>query len=160
MMPWRQRFITSRRHPLALASYLVTLVLGLLFLVHVIDTSFLPVSQTWKILWRIELVAGGASGLAFSLIRPRVSPHWPDLADVLRLEGIAALVSTIGFATYIVAIEDVAGPGVHAVTVLLSIMSLGMLGRSVQCFRDSSFVERMAALSTAAEEHATHHDEA
>lgn len=151
MSPWRQRFITSRRHPLAFASYLVTFILGGLFAVGVLDTdAFTNLHPFWKIVWEAELVAGGAAGLVMLLVKPRIKPHWPDLADVLRLEAIAAFVGGLGFLTYCVSLSS-ATHRFSSVDVLLGVMGCGMLVRSAQALYECRYVEQMAELSSAAQ---------
>jgi len=150
MSPWRQRYITTRRHPLAFAAFLVTATLGLMYAVGLLSTSptFDGVAHIWRLLWRWEMVTGGLGGVLALSLPPRTSPRWPDLADMLRFEGIAALVSGIGLITYGTGI--IMAFGVHRGTTtwaLLYILGVGMLYRGIQALHESTVTERMAVLA-------------
>jgi len=144
MSPWREKHITTRRHPLAFASYLVTAVMGALFVLGVIDTqAFENLPGAWTYLWEAELTSGGVAGVFFLLIKPRISPHWPDLADCLRMESIGAFISGLGFLTYCVALTT-ATHRFSSVDVLLGVMGAGMIVRAAQALRECRYVEHLA----------------
>lgn len=151
-MLWKERYVTTRRHPLAFATYLVTLVFGLLFATGILDTSvvFSELNPIWQILWEWELVSGGAVAAISLFVRPRVFPHWPDLADVLRFEGIGGLVGGLGMGTYAIVLVSILGLASYA-WVLMTILALGMIYRGIQAIVESSRVERLGALNDAAQ---------
>jgi hypothetical protein len=152
-MPWREHLITTRRHPLALAAYLLTFCFGILFATDVLSTSavFDPLAHFWRLLWEWELVTGG--GIAFLSLakRPKHIPGWPDLADLLRFEGIGAIVGGIGMLTYAVVLIKILGAGSYSWT-LMTILSIGMIVRGVQAITESVQIERLGNLNAAAQE--------
>lgn len=146
---WRQRYITTRRHPFAFGVYTLTLMLGILFATHSLGViPFDNVRRLWQMLWTWEMISGGAVGV-FALVVPvKPYPNWPDLADCLRFEGIAAIVSAFGLVTYAFAVTetfDALGAGA------LLIGTLGVVCgyRAWQAIRDSAYTERLAALADA-----------
>lgn len=143
--------VVTRRHPLAVASYTFTLILGLIFLVHWYGTRVdervlfhgIPVWVIWS--WKLELFLGSAAALVGVLARPRMSPHWPDIADLLHLEAIGAALSGFGLLTYAVAIVDLVG--LHAASPDLAVFApliAGRFFRSVQALREGRSLESLA----------------
>lgn len=150
---WRERYVTSRRHPLALAAYAVTMVFGLLFLTGVMDTSvvFAELNPIWQILWEWELFLGGGLAFLSCAIRPRQWPHYPDLADMLRSEGVGALVGGLGMGTYSVVLVTLLGWSSYA-WILMALLGLGMIVRAIQAMIESTRVEQLGVLTKVAQD--------
>jgi len=142
--------ITSRRHPLALSAYLMVGLMGLIFITGWLDTGgvehalFGHLPRGWVWAWEYELLTGGWLGVVSILTKPRLSPKWPDLADLLHFEAIAAFVAASGVTTYIVAIAHVLGwHKVGPTALLLSVLSGGLLYRSFRALSEARHVERL-----------------
>lgn len=147
-MPWRQRFVTTRRHPLAFTGYAITFMLGLTFLIRpfVEHSILISLNPVWRALWIFELISGGLMGMAILSLPPRDEKRWPDLADLIRLEAIAAFVSAAGLFTYAAGIIDIAG-WINAAWILVGFLALGMIARAVQArFFDAKKIESLAGL--------------
>ena len=92
--------IVTRRHPLAFALYLTVLIMGVIFVFHWFGThqtteALFPGIPWWVIFaWKWEMLLGGALAAGSLTASPRSGPGWPDLADLLHLEGIGALTWT------------------------------------------------------------------
>ena len=143
--------VTSRRHPLAFAVYLLVLVMGLIFVfhwfgVHAAQHALFPHVPGWVILmWKWEMVSGGFGASGALLTRPRLSPHWPDIADLLHIEAIGALVCAFGLTTYATAITNLVGfqkaaPSLSLYTLLIG----GLVFRGIQAFAEARRLERLA----------------
>lgn len=144
MSPWRQKYLTTRRHPLAMTSYACTLVLGIVFTFNILETTSLPgVRPLWDWAWKLMLDTGGLFGVVALLTKPRLSPKWPDLADLLHIEAIAAFVSGLGFIVYAVSITNLVHHLAGSVAVLF-VMGAGMLWRSVQARSEAKKAEYLA----------------
>lgn len=149
-MPWRSRFITTRWHPLAVTLYALTFVLGFCFTFHLLHTGALIGVAPWADwLWRIELFIGGAGGLFSVLVRPRPEPEWPDLVDLLRIEGMTAGLSGLGWITYSVSIWTLT----HSFSVFvlaLGVIGLGLVARSGQATFDAAKAKQLGDVYDAA----------
>lgn len=143
--------VMTRRHPLAMALYMVVFLLGIIFVTHFgygqhTEKDLFPGVSEWAIWgWKVCMVGGGGGAFIVLCLNPRPSPHWPDLADLLHLEGIAAIVAATGLLTYLVAIIDVmgwhqSGPAL----VLYGVIILGHAARATQAIKDSVRLERLA----------------
>jgi hypothetical protein len=145
-MAWRMRYLTTRDHPLAFAAYAATFLLGLTLLTGWVDTvSLSGIDQAIAILWKAQLLTGGLGALWAIIQTPKMTPHWPDLGDLLRMEGIAAGQAGLGFFVYTYNVIHFQ----HAVSigaVVLGVMGLGMMARCWQAYRESSQAERLALL--------------
>jgi len=142
------RTITSRRHPLAFAAYSMVLMLGIIFVTRWLDIGAVPIfahlDRVWIYLWEWELVSGGAVSILALCARPRLSPHWPDLADLLHIEAIGAFVGACGVLTYLLAAIKLLGLSkVGPSGTILALLSLGLLYRAVQGLRDARHVARL-----------------
>ena len=148
---WRERYVTSRRHPLAWATYLLVSIFGLLFVLDFLTTDaiFDTLNPLWRYLWEYELLVGGAVAFSALVRRPKVYPHWPDLADVLRFEGLGALVSGLGMVTYGVVLLNLLGLHSYSWT-LMAVLGAGLIARGVQAIMESGRVEQLGALNEAA----------
>lgn len=145
-MPWRMRYLTTRDHPLAFAAYAATFLLGLTLLTGWVDTiSLRGVEQAVTILWRAQLLTGGLVGLWAVAMSPKLTPGWPDLGDLLRLEGIAAAQAACGFAIYTTSLIQVQGR-VTVPALTLGVMAVGMAARCIQAYAESRQAERLALL--------------
>lgn len=148
--------IVSRRHPLGFAAYVMTLILGLIFVFHWYGVSRSEADLfpgiPWFVIfaWKWEMVTGGGVALAALCMRPRLHPHWPDLADLLHLEGIGALVAAFGLSTYIVALIDLSAKSHNlvnlgpALAVYLPLVG-GRVWRGVQALRESRLLEGLVS---------------
>lgn len=142
------RAITSRRHPLAFAAYAMVLMMGLIFVTEWLDIGAVPIfshlHRYWIWLWEYELVTGGLVSLVTLTLRPRVSPHWPDLADLLHLEAIGAFVSACGVLTYLLAAISLLGlDRVGPSGTILGVLFVGLVIRSFTALSDARQVERL-----------------
>lgn len=152
MMPWRMRYLTTRAHPLAIASYCCTFLLGFCLTFGLFGTRALSgVDPLFDWTWRLELLTGGLAGMVLCSIRPRISPGWPDLADLLRLEAIGAFVGGSGFVIYAYSITELAHEPTLPATVL-GAMGLGMVTRSIQAFIEGRRAQHLAAVYDQAQE--------
>jgi hypothetical protein len=95
----------------------------------------------------LELFLGSAGALLGVLARPRVSPHWPDIADLLHLEGIASGVAGFGLAVYLAAVINVQGHASGPVIVYFGTLIVGHLWRTHQAIRDSVRLKELAAVA-------------
>lgn len=146
--------IVSRRHPLAFALYTVVFLLGLVFICHwytagVKESTLFPGVNEWIIFtWKWMMVTGGGGALLMLSLNPRRSPHWPDISDLLHLEGIAAIVGGFGVAVYLVVIVNLTG--VHdsapAVTIY-GVIIAGHITRAIQAIHDAKRLQRLAQLA-------------
>jgi hypothetical protein len=149
-MPWRKKFLTSRLHPLAVTAYALTLEFGLLFTFHLMHTQALQGVQVWvDWAWRIMLLLGGALGLFSIFSRPKEAPDWPDLVDLLKLEGMSAGLSGLGWAVYAFSISEVSGLMTVPVWALGS-LGLGLVARSFLATREASEAKRLGEVYDAA----------
>jgi hypothetical protein len=143
--------VVTRRHPLAIASYFFTLVLGFVFLIHwygtKVDEHLLfhgtPEFVIWS--WKLELFIGSAAALFGVLMRPRITPHWPDIADLLHTEAIGAAFSGFGLTTYLVVILHLtgfehAGPS----AVIFVPLIVGRFWRATQALIEARALEALA----------------
>lgn len=149
-MPWRSQYLTTRRHPLALALYAVTLLYGIFFFTHASDVATLhQVSHAWRWLWRLEFVTGGGMGLIAAFWKVKAEPGWPDLADCIRVEAIAAFVSGMAFLTYAVSVEllfrDFSPPTLFQLGIV-ALFVAGFFWRAVQAIIESRRVEELGLL--------------
>jgi hypothetical protein len=131
-MPWRNRFIAPRRHPLALACYTMCALLGLFFLLGLFDSQATAqaTSAGWQIAWEWELLVGGTVGLASAL--------WPAvqrLDDALTGESLGAVLAGFGFLSWAVSSAVASGwasPGY----VVFAVIAVGFGARSWQALLD------------------------
>lgn len=142
-MPWRARYITSRRHPLALAVYLMLLLMGALFIGGVFDSRILTdvIGIGWQDAWQWLLVLGGGTGL--------IGVLWPEkrLDDALAIEMAGATASTCGLLVYTVSIIVAIGWG-NAVWLLLGVLALGCAARGEQARREMCRLDALALAVT------------
>lgn len=149
--------VIMRRHPLAVALYFVVMMLGVIFVLHwythgVDEAKLFPGVSPWAIFaWKWMMVSGGGGALVCLFTKPRPSPHWPDLSDLLHMEGIAAMVAAFGLTTYAVTIIHLMGFSDSAPAIVLygSIIA-GHLVRAAQAIHDA---QRLQALAQIAEDH-------
>lgn len=153
-MPWRSRYITSRRHPYAFAVYATLLALGALIAGNVLDSSLITavVGVGWQDAWEVLLIGGGAIGLAGVL--------WPQqrLDDGLAVEMAGATACTFGLTVYSVAVIVALGwtsPG----WVLFGLLAAGCTARAEQCRRDGRRLDLLAKELTVAKRRAAERDE-
>jgi hypothetical protein len=143
--------IVTRRHPLALAAYAMVFTMGLIFVFSWFGTGqhtedvFPHTSHLVIFLWKWEMVTGGGAALAALIGKPRVEEGWPDLADLLHLEGIGALVAGFGVSTYLVAILHLHGPSQSGpAIVVFGTIVLGCVFRGIQALREGRRLEHLA----------------
>jgi len=151
--------IVTRRHPLAFALYLTVLIMGVIFVFHWFGThqtteALFPGIPWWVIFaWKWEMLLGGALAAGSLTASPRSGPGWPDLADLLHLEGIGALTCAFGLATYAAAVESLVGFDKAAPAISLYIvLVLGLVTRGIQAFREARRLERMVTALTVEED--------
>lgn len=150
--------VTSRRHPLAFAAYFLVLVLGLVFVFQLFGTNqtekaLFPDISPWLIrLWEWEMVLGAIASLTGLLGKPRVSSGWPDLADLLHVEGIGALLQGFGMTTYLAAAMSVyvemhhpLRDSIPGLLIYLGIIT-GLFVRGIQALRDARRMEKLGLL--------------
>jgi predicted MFS family arabinose efflux permease len=139
-MPWRARYITSRRHPLAVAVYVLLLVMGVLFLTGAFDSRALTdvIGAGWQDAWQWLLVVGGTGGVAGVL--------WPErrLDDALAIEMAGATASFFGLTVYAVAVVLAAGWG-NAAWLLFGVLAAGCAVRAEQTRREMGRLDELAA---------------
>lgn len=131
-MPWRARYIESRRHPQALSSYAMGAVIGLFFLTGLFESAATASVTTsgWQLAWEWEVFAGGIVGFA--------GAAWPTskhLDDALNAEALGALLSGFGFATWALT-AAVQSQWASPAAVVFGIVALGFLVRCWQASRD------------------------
>lgn len=143
--------VEMRRHPLAFALYAVVLMLGVVFVFHWYaanrsDSDLFPDVSPWAIFaWKWMMVVGGGLALTTLIVSPRPSPHWPDLADLLHLEGVFAIVAAFGMLVYIVVVVHLEGlAGSTQALSIYGILILGHIWRGYQAIRDAVRLERLA----------------
>lgn len=145
--------VVMRRHPLAMALYLVVFLLGMIFLTHFgygqhTEADLFPHTNPWVIwAWKVMMVTGGGGAFATLMASPRPSPHWPDIADLLHLEGIASIVGGFGLLIYLVAVTHItgwhqSGPAIAVYGVII----LGHAIRGGQAIHDALRLERLAQI--------------
>lgn len=137
-MPWRNRYITTRRHPHGIAVYLLTMLMGVFFLTGVFDSVALDgaIGHDWQIAWQLLIALGGAVALA--------GVAWPQkrLEDGLMLESTGAAATGCGLTVYSVALL-LAGGWSTAAWLLLLILAVGAWWRSVQARSDARRIEQL-----------------
>jgi hypothetical protein len=138
-MPWRARYLTSRRHPLALSVYALTALYGLLLFIGAFDSTALSqtVGTVVQIVWQWLLILGGTTGL--------ISTRWPERAveDALTLESAGAAAAWFGMTAYTVAVLAVYGwsaPG----WLLFACLAAGLGARAWQARREKRLAARLA----------------
>lgn len=151
--------VIMRRHPLAMALYGVVFLLGLVFVLHwyahgVSEKTLFPGVSEWAIFaWKWMMVSGGGGALICLWAKPRPSPHWPDLADLLHLEGIAAIVGAFGLFTYLIVVINLMGFSDSAPAVVIyGVIVVGHFVRAYQAIWDASRLQRLATLAETAQE--------
>lgn len=143
--------VVMRRHPLAFALYTVVFLLGMIFVTHFgygthTEHDLFPgVSPIVIVGWKVMMVGGGGGAVLTLLARPRPSPHWPDIADLLHLEGIASGVAGMGLLVYLVSVINV--QGLHTsgpAIVYFGTLIAGHVVRGRQAIRDSIRLKELA----------------
>lgn len=130
-MPWRNKYIAPRRHPLALSAYSVIFLLGFLFIIGVFKSAALDQllgSEFWRVVWEWLLTIGGGFGLVGALWRR-------DLEDGLWAERLGDVVSMFGLFVYAGALTSAVGFEVST-WLLLGVLALGCIWRAVQITRE------------------------
>lgn len=142
--------IVSRRHPLAFAVYGAVFLIGMVFVVHAYgphtESELFPgISRYWIAAWKWMMVSGGLGAMVCLCTKPRTDGHWPDLADLLHLEGIAAMVAGFGLATYLFAIVDLTGFVTARPAILIyGALIVGHVWRGGQAISDGRRLEVLA----------------
>lgn len=143
-----------RRHPLALALYLVVFLLGLVFITHWYgpnhtEADLFPHVSPWAIFaWKWMMLTGGGVATLSLLLKPRTTGLWPDLADLLHFEGIAAFVAGWGLLIYLVVIVHVTGVSQSGPALALyGVLILGHWWRGAQAIADANRLETLATLT-------------
>lgn len=142
--------IVTRRHPLAFAVYSVVFLLGCVFVFHAYgphtESELFPgISRWWIAAWKWMMVSGGLGAMVCLSTKPRTDGHWPDLADLLHLEGIAAIVAGFGLLTYTVAIVDLTGfADARPALLIYGALILGHVWRGWQAISDGRRLEVLA----------------
>lgn len=139
-MPWRAPYLRYRRHPIAIATYAVVAVLGLLLLSDLVKSSTSVDAVTpWfiRLSWQGEMVAGGIVAVLACFMPARF------LAGSLRAEAAGAFLCACGLVTYSIAVQSIVGwasPG----WVLFFTLAAGCLWRAVQVPFDERRLRRVA----------------
>lgn len=143
--------IVSRRHPLAFALYMVVFLLGAVFVFHWYaanrsETDLFPgIPHLWIFAWKWMMVCGGGGAVITLLINPRPSPKWPDIADLLHMEAIAAIVAAFGMTVYIVVVVHLEGwVGSTQALAIYGTLILGHIWRGAQAIKDSFRLQQLA----------------
>lgn len=126
--------VTSRRHPLALASYLIAFAFGALFITGGIRSIVIrqTISPLFVIAWEWSMLLGGLAAILGVLWRP--------LDHGLFTEAVGALACAFGLATYTGAVIYIAG--VRTPTwILTGFLVIGCAVRAAQAYRDLQRVE-------------------
>lgn len=131
-MPWRNRYIATRRHPLALSCYAMCGLIGAFFLLDLFGTTSTSQTTTsgWQLAWEWELLLGGAGGFTGAV--------WPTarhLDDALSGESAAALLAGFGFLSWALSSgvqSDWQSPGY----LVFAVLAAGFITRSWQARRD------------------------
>lgn len=142
-MPWRARYITTRRHPYAIGCYAMLLALGVLIASNVLDSSLITaaVGVGWQDAWELLLLIGGTGGLAGVL--------WPEkrLDDAMAVEMAGAIACTAGLLVY--AIADVIALGWGSPGwVLFGILAAASGCRACQCKLEMHRLDDLASQLT------------
>lgn len=142
--------IVSRRHPLAFGVYATVMFLGLVFVFHWYgvhsQAELFPGVSIWAIaVWKWSMVIGGGGALLCIAVRPREAPHWPDIADLLHLEGAAAILAAFGMVVYLYENVQVNGISLSgpAFAIYLSLITAHVF-RGIQAIRDAVRLERLS----------------
>jgi hypothetical protein len=139
-MPWRAPYLRYRRHPIAIATYLVVALLGFLLLTNVAkSSSSVDAITPWfiRLSWQCEMAAGGLTAAVASFMPARF------LAGSLRAESAGAFLCACGLVTYSIAVQSIVGwasPG----WVLFFTLAGGCLWRAVQVPFDERRLRRVA----------------
>lgn len=131
-MPWRARYIESRRHPLALACYGMSGLLGLCFLFNLFQspaTSNVTTSG-WQLAWEWELALGGVIGFLGA-----VWPAVQHLDDALNAEALGSMLGAVGFATWAFT-SAVQSDWASPASLVFIVIALGFAFRTWQAARD------------------------
>jgi hypothetical protein len=126
--------ITSRRHPLALADYLLVLALGLLFTTNGIHSVVIrqAIAPVFVFTWEWTMVLGG--------ITATLGAVWRPLDHGLFAEAFGAAACAFGLATYTGAIIYVGGV-TSPTWILTGSLVVGCSARSIQAYIDLQKVE-------------------
>jgi hypothetical protein len=139
-MPWRNKYIAPRRHPLALATYGLVFLMGVLFMAGQFHSDVIDAllgTSLWRQVWEWLLAVGGLAGLVGSLWRG-------DLENGLWLERLGAIAGMFGLLTYASGITIIVG--IDAPTwLLLGVLALGCLLRAVQITKEIWRVRRLVS---------------
>jgi ABC-type transport system involved in cytochrome c biogenesis permease subunit len=149
--------VETRRHPLAFVVYAIVFLLGIVFIFHWYPSNrqqgdlFQGVSPWAVYTWKWMMLVGGLVTMAVIAVNPRPSPHWPDLADLLTLEGIFGIVSAIGMLIYITVVVHLTGFH-QALQGMLFYGALigGHVYRAPQAIKHARALERYAAAAQVA----------
>lgn len=131
-MPWRAKYITTRRHPLALACYAMSALIGAFFVFGLFQAQSTSEATTngWQTAWEWELLLGGAIGL--------ISACWPSvrhLDDALSGESMASVIAGFGFLSWAVSAGS-ASQWSSPAFIVFSVVAVGFGARSLQAQRD------------------------
>jgi hypothetical protein len=143
--------VEMRRHPLAFTMYGIVCFLGLIFILHLYgpnrsDHDLFPGVSSWAIFtWKWMMVVGGAGAVTALAVNPRHSPHWPDLADLLHIEAVFAIVAAFGMLVYIVVVVHLQGwDDSYQALVIYGALIFGHVARGVQAIIDAIRLEGLA----------------
>jgi hypothetical protein len=135
---WRVKFIAPRRNRLALATYVLIFLLGLLFVLGVFHSEVIDHllgSSFWRYVWEWLLTTGGLLGF--------VGAVWNrDLDDGLWMERLGASTSALGLITYAGGITWAVGFSAPT-WLLLGALAVGCLARAAQLTRERQRVRHM-----------------
>lgn len=141
----------TRRHPMAAGLYAVVMLLGAIFVFHLYaanrtESQLFPGIDHWvTFLWKWMLVLGGAGALFTISLSPRVSPHWPDLSDLLHLEAIFAVVAAFGLLVYVGVVIHLQGIAQsYQAIAIYAVMIVSHVWRAVDAVKDAKRLEELA----------------
>ena len=144
--------VTTRRHPIAWAAYAAAVVTGASYLagvpIHVLDGT-----NGWeRLFWSSQILVGGLLALITLVVQPRLHPHWPDLADLIRIEGFGSLLCGIGYICYILSVilngHTTQTPWVQIVgagSLTTGVLATGRIWRGIQALREARKLDRYVA---------------
>ena len=136
-MPWRPRYLSSRRHPVAVGLYLVLLLMGAFFVSGLFNSQAISsvVGPGWQTAWEWQLLIGGVLTL--------VGVIWPwDLDEATGLEQAGAVLGATGFLTLAAAIVQVAG-WANPSWVIYGVLAVSLFGRTFQIWWGKRQITRL-----------------
>lgn len=112
------------------------------FPIHILDGT-----EGWaQNVWALQIMVGGLVALLALLVNPRMHPHWPDLADLIRIEGFGSLLCGFGYICYVLAAWGSTNTPIAA-TIATACLAAARCWRGWQGIREANKLDKYVQLA-------------